>query len=186
MTSTPDTVNDVQAIERVRHSDHEAFRLLFEKYQPILFRNLLYTLGDGDTAHDIVQETFVRVWQHRSSLQPELPFLTYLFHISRNLVRDRARRSTVRRGFETDIPAILLPTKDDPEGLLQDSMLQEALAEAIRTKLPSRCREIFLLSRMEGMSHAEISRHLGITVKTVENQITRALKILRRSLRWYL
>jgi RNA polymerase sigma-70 factor (ECF subfamily) len=65
-------------------------------------------------------------------------------------------------------------------------MLEERLTEVVTTKLPTKCREIFLLCRMEGMSNAEISEHLGISVKTVENQITRGLKILRRHLRRYI
>ena len=186
MTSSKDTTSDVQVIERVRRSDHGAFRLLFEKYQPILFRNLLYTLHDGDAAHDIVKETFVRVWSRRYSLQPNLPFLAYLFRISRNLVMDSARHSTVRKKFEADVPPILLPTAQNPEELLQRTMLEEELAKVVGTKLPAKCREIFLLSRMEGMSNTEISQHLGISVKTVENQITRGLKILRRHLHRYI
>ena len=178
--------SDTHLIERLRVSDQEAFRLLFEKYQPMLFRSVLYNLHDADTAHDIVQETFIRVWSHRTSLQPNRPLLAYLFRISRNLVRDHAKHDAVRRRLEADIPLTLQPTGTNPEESLQLSMLEERLTEVVRTKLPTKCREIFLLSRMEGMSNAEISEHLGISVKTVENQITRGLKILRRHLRRYI
>ena len=65
-------------------------------------------------------------------------------------------------------------------------MLEERVAQVVRTKLPPKCREVFLLSRVEEMSNAEISRQLGISMKTVENQITRGLRILRRHLRRYL
>ncbi len=171
--------SDALLIERLRVSDQEAFRLLFEKYQPILFRNVLHSLHDVDTAHDIVQETFVRVWTHRTSLQPNLPFLALLFRISRNLVLDHAKHQAVRKRLE---PTVVQTGGDDPDESLQRTLLEEKLAEVVRTKLPTKCREIFLLSRMEGMSHNEISEHLGISPKTVENQITRALKILRRHL----
>jgi RNA polymerase sigma-70 factor (family 1) len=177
---------DEQLIERVRSSDREAFRSLFEKYQPILFRSVLHSLQDADTAHDIVQETFVRVWNHRASLQPNRPLLAYLFRISRNLVRDHVKHNAVRKKLETEIPPTSPSAGDDPEESLQLNILGEKVLEAMRTKLPTKCREIFLLSRVEGMSNAEISTHLGISVKTVENQITRALKLLRRHLRVYL
>ena len=177
---------DTRLIERLRASDHEAFRLLFEKYQPTLFRSVLYSLQDADAAHDVVQETFVRVWNHRASLQPKLPLLAYLFRISRNLVRDYAKHDTVRRKLEADVLHALRPVEDDPEKSLHLSMLEEKVAEGVGTKLPARCREVFLLSRMEGMSNVEISERLGISTKTVENQITRALKILRGYLHRYI
>ncbi len=173
-----------QLLERVRHSDREAFKALFGKYQPILFRSVLHGVLDPDTAHDVVQDTFVRVWDHRASLQPNLPLLAYLFRISRNLVRDLAKRSNVRKKYESEMTETL--QSDSPEEALRARILDEKLQGAIRTRLPEKCREVFLLSRIEGMSNAEIGEHLGISVKTVENQITRALKILRKELMEYL
>ncbi len=178
--------DDKQLVERLRESDAEALRLLFEQYQPILYRSVLYNLQDADMAHDVVQETFVRVWNYRSTLQPHLPLLGFLFRISKNLVLDLAKHKAVQRKLEADIPPALHPSVDDPAESLHLSMLEEKVAEVVRTKLPAKCREVFLLSRVEEMSNAEISRHLGISVKTVENQITRGLKILRRHLRRYL
>jgi RNA polymerase sigma-70 factor (family 1) len=175
-----------QLVERVRESDAEAFRLVFEKYQPILFRSVVYTLQDIDASHDVVQETFMRVWNNRSGLQPDLPLLGYLFRISRNLVLDLAKHTAVQKRLEPDIPARLHPSVDDPAQSLQARLLEQKVAEVVRTKLPEKCREVFLLSRLEGMSNAEISKQLGISVKTVENQITRGLKVLRRNLRGYL
>ena len=178
--------DDRQLVARVRESDAEAFRLLFERYQPILFRSVVYTLQDADMSHDVVQETFVRVWNTRLSLQPNLPLLGLLFRISRNLVLDLAKHKAVQKRFEADIPPALQPSVDDPAQSVHVSMLEEKVAEVVRTKLPEKCREVFLLSRVEGMSNAEIGRHLGISVKTVENQITRGLRVLRRNLRSYL
>ncbi|HWP83415.1 MAG TPA: RNA polymerase sigma-70 factor [Bacteroidota bacterium] len=177
---------DIELLERLRASDKEALKLIFEKYQPVLFRSVLYNVGDTDLAHDIVQETFVRVWNHRASIRPHLPILAYLFRISRNLIRDQVRRKAVRKQFEAEAPTIIQPTGTNPEESARLSMLEERLSYVVKTHLPSKCREIFLLSRLEGLSHAEISKRLGISPKTVENQITRALKVLRRYLRSYL
>ena len=177
---------ETQLIERTRGGDGGAFRLLFEKYQPILFRSVLYSLQDVDTAHDVVQETFVRLWNRRSSLQLHLPLLGLLFRISRNLVLDLAKHKVVEQKLEADIPPSLRPPTDDPAESLHLRMLEEKVAEVVRTKLPPKCREVFLLSRVEEMPNADISKHLGISVKTVENQITRGLKLLRRHLRRYM
>ena len=174
-----------QLLERLRDSDQEAFRILFEKYQPVLFRFVLHSLHEADDAHDVVQETFVRIWDRRASLKPELPLLALLFRMSRNLVRDRAKHQAVRKRLEPDVPSSMHPSAENPEETLHGSVLEERINTIVRTKLPAKCREVFLLSRVEGMSNAEISERLGITVKTVENQITRGLKILRRELRGY-
>lgn len=175
-----------QLVERTREGDSEAFRLLFEKYQPILFRNVLYSLQDVDTAHDVVQESFMRLWNGRSSLQPHLPLLGLLLRISRNLVLDHLKHQAVRNKLEAKIAPVMYGSGNDPVVSLDASMLEEKVAEVARTQLPPKCLEVFLLSRVEELSNAEISRQLGISAKTVENQITRALKILRRHLRGYL
>jgi RNA polymerase sigma-70 factor (ECF subfamily) len=175
---------DEHLLARVRASDNDAFRLLFEKYQPILFRNVLPSVRDADIAHDVVQETFIRVWQHRSSLRPSESFLAYIFRISRNLVLDAAKRRDVRSKLQNEIP-VHSSSGDNPESATELRMLEEKLSEVVRN-LPPRCREIFLLSRLEGMSNAEVCARLHISGKTVENQITRALKVLRRNLRGYI
>lgn len=175
--------NDEELVRQIHASDAEGFRLLFEKYQPTLFRNILFTVRDADLAHDVVQETFLRLWHHRARLDPGLPILPYLFRISSNIVRDLARHRNVRRRYEEDLPSLSPSAHDHPEDALQLNMLEERLAMIVETKLPEKCRQIFLLSRIEGMSYNEISAHLGIAVKTVENQIARALRILRRHLK---
>lgn len=177
--------NDSDLIERLRVSDGEALRVLFEKYQPILFRGIAYLLQDVDAAHDIVQETFLRVWSHRTALEPRLPVLGYLLRVSRNLALDFAKHRTVEKKLETDIPPGLRPQEQDPSDILHHRMLEEKVAEIVRTKMPPKCREVFILSKIEDMSNAEIGRRLGISVKTVENQITRGRRILRRHLQGY-
>jgi RNA polymerase sigma-70 factor (family 1) len=173
---------DKEIIERVRSSDREAFRILFERYQPALFRYVLHRLRDTDTAHDLVQDAFIRVWQHRSLLKPDAPFLPYILRIGGNLVLDNVKYRKVRRRLEEEVPAIAVSEQDNPEQFLHLTLLEEKITEVVWTKLSVRCREVFLLSRMEGMSNAEISARLGVSVKTVENQMTRVLKTLRRHL----
>jgi len=176
---------DPELLKRVRASDADAdaFRTLFERYQPIVFRQVMYQLGESDAAHDVVQETFVRIWDHRRSLQPELSFVAYALRISANLVRDAARHRAVRERTAHSVPPPELSEGDDPEEALTRAMLEERIARIVNARLPDRCREIFLLSRFEGKSHREIATLLGVTEKTIENQINRALRVLRRALR---
>lgn len=178
--TSPDS--DEMLTERVRASDEAAFRLLFERYQPVLFRSMRAATGNNDDAHEIVQETFVRVWNRRASLRSDLPLLGFLFRIARNLVRDAAKHQAVRMRYESDVPPPERSETDDPERWLQVRLLEERLAAILRDSLPDKCREVFVLSRVGGMTNAEIARQLGISVKTVENQMTKALRIVRS--RW--
>jgi RNA polymerase sigma-70 factor (ECF subfamily) len=174
---------DADLLERLKESDEEAFHMLFERYQPIVFRQVMYKLRDTDLSHDIVQETFIRVWEKRVSLKPHLGFLALLLRISGNLVRDAARRRQTRERLAHAVPPPALSEGDDPEEALQLSMLQDRLSSVINEDLPEKCRAIFLLSRVEGKSIQEIANLLAISEKTVENQINRALKVLRKRLR---
>ena len=160
--------------------------MLFDRYQPIIFRQALFRTRDTDLSHDVVQETFLRIWEHRSTLKPHLSFLAYALRISENLVRDTFRRRKTRQRLDGDIPLPAVSVGDDPGEALQLTMLQEKLSAVINESLPERCRMVFTLSRFEGKSNQEIADLLRISVKTVENQIGNALKVMRKKMRGYL
>jgi RNA polymerase sigma-70 factor, ECF subfamily len=173
-------------MEKVRASDTGAFKALFERYQPILFRQALFQTRARDLSHDIVQETFVRIWEHRSSLKPHQTFLALALSVCHNLVLDSVKHRKVRERLEADVPRPGLSEGDDPHEALQRSMLEEELARVLTDELGDKCRTVFLLSRFERMKNQEIADLLGIRLKTVENQINHALKVLKGRLRRYL
>jgi len=176
------TIDD-HLLERVKASDMEAFRTLFEHFQPMLFRHVVYRVRDVDLAHDIVQETFVRVWEHRFRIVPHLPFFPYLLRISGNLTKDHFKHKEVRARYEDQIPQPEQSAHDDPEISFELNVLEREIVRVVNDDLAERCRAVFLLSRVEGKSNKEIADTLGISVKTVENQIGHALAVLRKRLR---
>lgn len=180
------TTTDTELLEKTRASDKEAFRELFNRYQPIVFRQALIQTGEKDLSHDIVQESFIRVWEHRETLQPHLSFLAYLLRISRNIIRDNYRHLEIRERLKNSIPPPASSESDNPEEALYSILLQEKLTAIIRYDIPKRCREIFLLSRFEAKTNQEIAIMLHLSVRTVEHQIARALKIIRKKLEGYL
>jgi RNA polymerase sigma-70 factor (ECF subfamily) len=177
-----EVVDERDLIRRVRASDVEAFRELFTRYQPVVFRYALFRTHDADTAHDIVQETFVRIWETRERLRPDLSFLALALRISGNLVLDAVRHRQMRERLRDRIPRPALSERDDPEEAARLSALQEQLRRVLNDELGEKCRTVFLLSRFERMSNREIAGMLRIRKKTVENQISHALKVLRKRL----
>jgi RNA polymerase sigma-70 factor (ECF subfamily) len=156
--------------------------MLFRKYQPFVFRQVFFRVRETDVAHEIVQETFVRVWEHRTALKPHLPFLALTLRISGNIIRDNARHRSTRERLEQEIPPDAPSEGDNPADILELRILEGHIADIVSTRLGDRCRAVFLLSKYEGKSQQEISRLLGISVKTVENHITHALSTIRTAL----
>ena len=170
-------------IKRLTLSDSEAFKILFFKYQPVLFKFVYFKTYDDNLAQDIVQEVFLKVWLNRTSLKPELSFFSYLAKISTNLIKDHFKRLKVREKHKDSIPQIKPSIFDNPEDALDFKILQEQIQFIANRYLSETCRIIFFLSRIENKSNPEIAEMLGISNKKVENQLYNALKVLRKKLK---
>ena len=173
-------------LSRVKNSDKKAFQNLFSSYHDTLFRFVAYRVRDSDLAEDITQETFLRVWKKRSSLIPKKSFFSLIARIATNLCYDHFRHVEVRNRHEDQIPQYGKSHYDDPESVNQADMLQEKINRIVNHDLPEKCRAIFILSRMEGYTNPEIATMLNLSLRTVENQIYRALKVLKARLENYL
>ena len=169
-------------IERVKNSDKRAFQKLFYNFHDALFRLVVFKVKDSDLAEDISQETFLRVWKKRHSLIPEKSFFSLIARISTNLCYDHFRHSEVRNRHQDQLTYYGKSEFDDPEKVSQAKMLEEEIQKVVNEKLPAKCRSIFILSRMDRKTNQEIAEILDLSVRTVENQIYRALKILRKNL----
>ena len=173
-------------LEKVKQSDKNAFHHLFSDFHDTLFRFVAYRVQDGDLAEDITQETFLRVWRIRESIVPKKSFFSLIARISTNLCYDHFRHMEVRNRHQTQIPEFGKSHFDDPEAVNQAAMLQEEIQRIVNERLPDKCRTIFILSRIEGKSNPDIAELLDLSVRTVENQIYRALKVLKKNLKNYL
>lgn len=157
-----------------------AFNLLFKRYSGRLYRFAYGYLKSEAEAEELVQEVFAIIWEKRTQLREELSFKSYLFTISFNIIRKFFRQKAYLAGYlnsglynESD-----LNTSDN---IIYDSAYQY-LRELV-DKLPRRRKEIFMMSRFQGMKIQEISEELHISHKTIENQLTETLKYLRKNLK---
>ncbi|MGQ0703372.1 MAG: RNA polymerase sigma-70 factor [Gemmatimonadales bacterium] len=169
-------MSDQENLERLREGGEPGFDAIFRTYYASLVGFAESILRDTAAAEDTVQEVMLELWRRRSNIVLETSLRAYLFQSTRNRALNRIRHDRVASRLESDIAApTLIPP---PDRQLTEAELA-ARARAAVSELPERCREIFLLSRAHGLRYAEIASTLGISVKTVEAQMGKALKLLR-------
>ncbi len=176
---THSDISDAQLVKGLIDGNLLAFNTLFKEYSVRLYRFAEGYLKSAEEAEELVQEVFTIIWEKRKDLKEEFSFRSYLFTIAFNLIRKhfRARRyrtEYINSGLWEDLD---LQTTDK---VTYNSLLQY-VSELVE-KLPDRRKEIFIKSRFEGYSVKEISEELKLSHKTVENQLTNALKFIRAGL----
>lgn len=173
-------VNDQQLVEEIRRGNEIAFNKAFDLYYSRLCFFSDKILCDFDLSRSIVQQVFVDLWIKHDKLVIN-SLQSYLYHSVQNsaldVLKHRKVESRYLSSLEKNEPAVV----DD---LIEDAELSDRINRAIQN-LPEKCREIFLLCRFEEMKYAEVAQHLNISVKTVEMQISIALKKLRKELSDY-
>ena len=154
------------------------FEKCFMQYYTSLGMYVMRICGDVDDAEDIVQEAFSITWER--FVDDEFPehLKSYLYKVAHNLTIDRLRKGN--KDIRISIDEIC-QYEDVSEEAIDTSERDAQLWIAIG-KLPARCRQVFLMAKRDGLSHAIIAKKLGISQKTVENQITKANKELRQIL----
>ena len=177
----PNTDDLAEWCRRLRASDRAAYAAVFEALYEPLFRYVRSLTSERAAARDIAQDTFVRLWDARESLDPEQSLKAYLYRTARNLAYNHRRDQNTRTEKEDDIreDANVQPAAPNPPDVAAEG---EWLEERLRTwiaDLPERQREALVLSRFEGLSHDQIAEVMGISARTVNNHIVRALKRLR-------
>ena len=163
----------------------QKFEKLFREY----FTGLCYFaqkyLGDLDSSKEIVHAVFIKIWESRHEFDWEKPAKSYLFtsvyNRSMNYIRDNKKFVNTEGTFESGSPVETGEFHDT----MESSELEAKINQSI-DKLPEKCREVFKLNRFEGKKYAEIAKQLNISVKTVETQMSKALKVLKEDLKDYI
>lgn len=179
------SASEALLVQQMKEGNKPAFEKLFHEHYEMLCRFGYRWVQDADQVEEIVQETFVGLWEKRESLNITGSFKSYLFSAIRNACLNHIKHLKVRAEHQSYVQATANPNLDSVDQQVQASELAKAFANAV-DELPERCREVFKLSREEGKKYAEIAEELGISVKTVENQMGKALKMLRERLKDYL
>lgn len=179
--SVPD-LGDRSWIERIRAGDARALESVFRRLAPALCAFVYRYVRSREAAEDIVQDLFLVLWRQRSVLDVRGSLTTYLFTAARNRALNHLKRERI----------VLREEEHSGEGRgeaavppVDASVIEGELAMAVHeavAQLPERTRLVFMMSRQQGMTYEQIAQTLGLSVKTVETQMGRALRLLRGSL----
>lgn len=179
------TKRDKKWADKIREGDEAAFEALFRSYSEELCGFVQYHVDYRAVAEDVVQTIFCDLWDRREEWHPKGTVKAYLYRAARNKSLDWLKHQRVRRRWEKGEKLRSQVAPDDPDDVLRHSELRKTMDQAIE-ELPERRRLVYRMARQQGMSYAEIAIALDISTKTVENQIGRALKFLRKRLSGFL
>ena len=176
---------DFELLRRFIKGENAAFESLFKTYYEPVCRYVIRVIKDQDTTEEIVQATFVNLWEKREQIREDVSFRSYLFRAAYNTALNYLKHKKVVATYVSkkqerinEIQSTFVSNQPDFE---LETRIKEALEE-----LPPQCQRVFRLSREEGLKYHEIADELGISKKTVEVHMGKALKLLRNSLKDYL
>lgn len=171
--------SEIQLIKAFKKGDAEAFKSLFDLYHKRLYCFLFGLLKSKEDAEEIVQETFLKIWESREYFLEDYPFESLLFRIAKNASLNYSRKKVNRMVFEKHFGFFADFSEDSAD---QYILFQEtqSIIETILNGLPPKRKEIFILQKVEGLSRQEIAGKLGISIITVDHQLLKANKYVKK------
>ena len=174
--------NELFIVKKMIKGDAEAFKYFFETYYTDLCNFVNLYVKDQATSEEIVQDIFIHFWEHKASLSINVSVKSFLYSCSKyrslNHLRDSRRQEAIKSRFAD------MYVEDASYDDFDDKKFRELLLKA-QEALPPKCLLVFQLSHDRRLSNKEIAQHLGLSIKTVENQMTIAYKKLRAYLQPY-
>ena len=177
-------VAETELIRIFKKGDIKAFEELFKRYNKKLYAFLFHLLNSKEDAEEIVQETFIKIWEKRDDFIEGYSFSSFLFTIAKNLFLNKNRKKVNQRIFENHIDVLekISSKKTDDYIIFKETL---DIVNDVIDGLSPRRKEIFFLRRKEGLSRNEIAEKLGISVITVDNQLTKTNAFLKDQLKKY-
>jgi RNA polymerase sigma-70 factor, ECF subfamily len=170
-----------EIIRRIRQGDIGQFESLFRSSYVSLVRYAKTLIKDHDSAEEIVQDLFYRLWQDKEKLNIESSLNGYLFRSVHNKCLHFIEHNKVVERYAEEMSFRQPDKQESPSDILQYRELQARISRILQ-RLPERCGQVFYLSRFEGLKYTEIAEKLSVSVKTVESNMGRALKEFRKEL----
>lgn len=177
-------LNEPELRDLQSHDEKKFIEVLFRTYYAALCRFVNNLIKDREKSEDLVQDVFVKIWNHRNKLDPKQPIKAYLYKSAYHTTLNYLEKNK-KNVFIDDYTPYDHHLKTESADQLSYQEVESQVKKAI-DGLPLRCKAVFLLSREKELSYREIAETMEISVKTVENQMSKALSILRDRLNPYL
>lgn len=170
--------NDRKLVKGLRKGKEKAMHQLFSKYHSALYYHALDFVKDPQQAEDIVQEVFIKVWEKRAQLKPDLSFKAYLYCITKNLVINQLRRSgrEIKAKAEISYQSMSFHNQAEDHVIYND---YETIAYQAMEKLPPKRKMVYAMHRLEGRKYDEIAAHMNISKNTVRDHVVKAEKSIK-------
>ncbi len=175
---------DTELVEFLNQSQDGAIEKIFKQYYSYICSAVYRIIGDTTLAEDLAQDVFYELWRKREKIEINSSLKAYLKRAAINKALNYIRSKKMKFDNDDEIALVNIPVSSS-ENSFEAVELQDIINAAIET-LPTKCRIVFMMSRFEELSYKEIAASLEISVKTVENQISKALKILKIAVNPYL
>lgn len=184
-----DYSEDRDLLMLLRHGEVSAFEEIYTKYYDALVNYADRLLNDMETARDVVQQVYYKIWENHKTLNISTSIKAYLFKsVYHGCLNTLAHQKNIQKYEQEQLSDLYFSSviqSPEAEEALWRSDIEKAIQEAIAV-LPEKCREVFVLSKIEGLKNREIAEKLGISEKTVERHMSIALSKLREELKWLL
>ena len=169
-------------VKNIKAGDRKAFKELFLKFYDPLCQFVWTYTRSGHISEELVQDVFLTVWELRENLDPAQDIRSYLYRSVRNRALNHIKHRNLANEYNNDIEWLKpSPVTQQHSYDTGSTTFEKEVKQAIRN-LPDGARRIYILSRKEGLTYREIAAVLDISIKTVESQMSRALKMLRETL----
>ena len=170
-------INDHDLFSQVKNGNKLAFQTLFRKYYASMVRFIYRFVKDEDSSEEIAQELFINFWENAPRLEIIISFKSYLYTSARNHALNYLKKNTIREKYH-QLSAGSETSESSYDEPINSGVFNNLILKALQT-LPEKCREIFMLSKYEGLTYDEIADYMGLSKKTVENQMGIGLKKMR-------
>lgn len=166
-----------QVLQDLKNGDRSAFKLVFDAYSPGIFELSYRILKSRELAEEIVQDTFIKLWLSRGNIDTSKNLWSFIYVISKRLCFNKLRSAKYDLLLQQELVHHMAIAVEDSKTQINE--LEQLLKHSVGL-LPARQREVWQLSREEGLSHKEIADQLGISPNTVKNSLVQTLKYLRQ------